>query len=116
MDESKFAQEMAKALAPLLAQGGYAHGQKAAGTPSTAPYLYSEGGLFGRCDGSSTLINALVGPIGFEKVMTWIGTDTEKEFVDAWTDITIASGEQSTVCGSCATAAMKACAQFYCFG
>lgn len=117
MDETKFAQEMAKALAPILAQnGGYAYGQKATGAPGTAPYLYSEGGLFGRCDGNSTLINALVGPIGFEKVLQWIGTDTEKEFVSAWTDITIAAGEQSTVCGSCATAAMKACDQFYCFG
>jgi len=118
MDESKLAQELAKALAPLVGgqSGGYAYGQKASGTPSTAPYLYSEGGLFGRCDGTSTLINALVGPIGFEKVLQWIGTDTEKEFVDAWTDITINSGEQATVCGSCATAAMQACAQFYCFG
>lgn len=118
MDETKFAQEMAKALAPILAQqnSGYAYGQKATGVPASGHYLYSEGGLFGRCDGSSTLINALVGPIGFEKVLTWIGTDTEKEFVDAWTDITIAAGEQETVCGSCATAAMQACAQFYCFG
>ena len=117
MDETKLANALAQAMGQLMAQnGGYAYGQKATGAPSTAPYLYSEGGLFGRCDGSSTLINALVGPIGFEKVMQWIGTDTEKEFVDAWTDITIAAGEQSTVCGSCATAAMKACAQFYCFG
>ncbi len=117
MDETKLADALAKAMGQLMSQnGGYAYGQKATGAPSTAPYLYSDGGLFGKCDGTSTLINALVGPIGFEKVMTWIGTDTEKEFVDAWTDININSGEQSTVCGSCATAAMQACAQFYCFG
>jgi len=118
MDEKLFAQELAKALAPLVSgqSGGYAYGKKATGAPSTAPYLYSEGGLFGVCDGTSTLINALVGPIGFEKVLQWLGTDTEKEFVDAWTDITINSGEQSTVCGSCQTASMQACAQFYCFG
>ncbi len=117
MDETKLADALAKAMGQLMSQnGGYAYGQKATGAPPTAPYLYSDGGLFGKCDGTSTLINALVGPIGFEKVMTWIGTDTEKEFVDAWTDININSGEQSTVCGSCATAAMQACAQFYCFG
>ncbi len=117
MDETKLADALAKAMGQLMSQnGGYAYGQKATGAPSTAPYLYSEGGLFGRCDGTSTLINALVGPTGFEKVLQWLGTDTEKEFVDAWTDITINSGEQSTVCGSCATAAMQACAQFYCFG
>src|SRR3990170_1691424 len=118
MDETKFAQEMAKALAPILAQqnGGYAYGKKATGTPTLANYLYEEGGLFGRCDGTSTLINALVGPIGYEKVLTWMGTDTEREFVDAWSDIDITAGEQSTVCGNCQTASMRACAQFYCFG
>src|SRR3990172_946529 len=117
MDESKFAQELAKALAPLVGgqSGGYAYGQKAAGTPQSS-YLYTEGGLFGRCDGTSTLINALVGPIGYEKVLTWVGTDTEKEFVDAWTDIAITAGEQSAVCGNCQTVSMQACAQFYCFG
>ncbi len=118
MEQTEFLQALAKAISPYVdgKSGGYAYGQKATGAPATAPYLYSDGGLFGKCDGTSTLINALVGPIGFEKVMTWIGTDTEKEFVDAWTDININSGEQSTVCGSCATAAMQACAQFYCFG
>jgi len=118
MDESKFAQELAKALAPLVSgqSGGYAYGQKATGTPTLANYLYENGGLFGRCDGTSTLINALVGPIGYEKVLTWVGTDTEREFVDAWSDIDITSGEQSTVCGNCQTASMRACAQFYCFG
>lgn len=118
MDEKDFLQALAKAISPYVdgKSGGYATGWKATGAPTTSPYLYSEGGLFGRCDGNSTLINALVGPIGFEKVLTWIGTDTEKEFVSAWTDIVINAGEQSTVCGSCATAAMRACDQFYCFG
>lgn len=102
-------QALAKALGPFLS------GQKATGNP-IGSYLYESGGLFGRCDGSSTLINALVGPIGYEKMLTWIGTDTEKEFVDAWTDIELGSTEQSTVCGNCTTAYMRACAQFYCFG
>lgn len=118
MDENKLAQALALALGPLVSgkSGGYAEGQKATGAPFAGPYLYESGGLFGRCDGNSTLINALVGPIGYEKVLTWIGTNTEKEFVDAWTDITINPGEQTAVCGSCATASMKACAQFYCWG
>lgn len=101
---------LAKALGPYLGTGF-----KATGSPIN-DYLYESGGLFGRCDGPATLINALVGPIGFEKYLTWLGTDTEKEFVDAWSDIDITSGEQSTVCGNCQTASMKACAQFYCFG
>lgn len=110
---------LAKALGPYMEQNkGFVlpgMGYKATGSPINS-YLYEAGGLFGRCDGSSTLINALVGPIGFEKVLDWIGTDTEKEFVDAWTDITISGSEQSTACGDCKKAEMKACAQFYCFG
>lgn len=118
MEDTQFLQALARAISPYVSgkSGGYAQGYKATGSPSYGPYLYEGGGLFGRCDGSSTLINALVGPIGFERVLTWVGTDTEKEFVDAWTDIVINSGEQETACGNCATAAMKACAQFYCFG
>ena len=53
---------------------------KASGTPSETAYLYETGGLFGRCDGPSTLVNAMVGPIGVEKVLQWVGTDTEKDF------------------------------------
>src|SRR3990167_754867 len=107
-------QLLARALNQYVQQP-VGHGQKADGTP-IGSYLYEGGGLFGRCDGNATLINALVGPIGFEKVLTWIGTDTEREFTDAWTDIVITSGEQSAVCGDCQTASMRACAQFYCFG
>src|SRR3990167_5654151 len=107
-------QLLARALNQYVQQP-VGHGQKADGTP-IGSYLYEAGGLFGRCDGASTLINALVGPIGFEKVLLWTGTNTEKEFVDAWTDIVITSGEQSAVCGDCQTVSMRACAQFYCFG
>lgn len=117
MDEQKLAQAMAQAFGPMLAgQKQFAYGQKADGTPIGGPYLYESGGLFGRCDGNPTLINALVGPIGFEKVLQWVGTNTEREFVDAWSDISIGSGEQSTACGDCAVTTMRACAQFYCFG
>ena len=113
---NKMADEVLQQLARALSQ--YTNpqvGQKAAGTPMSS-YLYEAGGLFGRCDGASTLINALVGPIGFEKVLLWSGTNTEREFVDAWTDITIGTGEQETACGDCQTVAMQACSQFYCFG
>lgn len=106
-------QLLARALNQYIQQP--ATGQKAGGTP-IGSYLYEAGGLFGRCDGAMTLINALVGPVGFEKYLLWTGTDTEKEFVDAWTDIVISSGEQTAVCGDCKTTTMKACAQFYCFG
>lgn len=92
-------------------------GMKAGGTPvGGGHYLYDYGGLFGRCDGPSMLINAMVGPIGVEKVLTWVGTDTEKEFVDALKAIEESGTEQATACGDCKKISLKACAQLYCFG
>ncbi len=76
---------LAQALSPHLEGqktfGGHIpYGMKAAGTPSQNAYLYENGGLFGRCDGPSQLINALVGPIGFEAALQWRGTNTQNEF------------------------------------
>jgi hypothetical protein len=108
------ADEVLMALANAL--GPYMSGQKASGTPYANAPLYVGGGLFGRCDGTADLINAMVGPIGFEKVLTYVGTDTEREFVDAWKEITESGSEQSTACGDCVSVNLAACAQFYCFG
>lgn len=123
------ATELAKALGPFLSgerqpeyQGyvpeGLKHYQnyKATGNPSSDAYLYVNGGLFGRCDGDPTLVNALVGPIGFEAVLDWMGTNTENQFFDAWTGLSDTGAEQSTACGDCPTVDLEACAQFYCFG
>jgi hypothetical protein len=121
MNEQLFASELAKALAPLVSgqsggSKGYRYGIKADGTPSETAYLYEAGGLFGRCDGSAQLINAMVGPMGFEAVMQWTGTNTEKEFVDAWTSISEVGAEQTAACGSCTSPALQMCTQLYCFG
>lgn len=116
---------LAQALQPYMAaafkdagsaKSPYHGGYKAAGTPSETAYLYESGGLFGRADGPASLINALVGPIGIESVLEWVGTDTENEFVDALTDIVETGSEQSTACGNCVSVALRACAQLYCFG
>lgn len=116
---------LAQALQPYLgaafkdAPGGNrypVYGLKASGTPSEHAYLYEAGGLFGRCDGPATLINAMVGPIGMETVLDWFGNDTENEFVDALTDIVETGSEQSTACGNCVSVSLRACAQLYCFG
>jgi hypothetical protein len=121
MENNEMLQALSQAMAPYLdgnkAYAGYTpYGVKASGTPAENAYLYEGGGLFGRCDGPSQLINALVGPIGFEKFLTWIGTDTEREFVDAWTAIAETGTEQSTSCGDCVSISLQACAQLYCFG
>jgi len=100
----------------LQALGQLLLGKKASGTPSTTAYPYVSGGLFGRCDGPATLVNAMVDPIGFEANMTWVGNDTENEFVDAWTGLSEEGSEQSSACGDCKTVQEEACVQHYCFG
>jgi hypothetical protein len=124
------AQELAKALGPLITgerqianpaanlPHGMGHYQnyKASGNPASDAYLYVNGGLFGRCDSSPTLINALVGPIGFEAVLDWVGTNTEHEFVEAVTGVPVSGSESTTPCGDCPTVDLQACEQLYCFG
>lgn len=104
-------QALARALSPHLGSGF-----KASGTPNNQAYLYEAGGLFGRCDGPSQLINAMVGPIGVESVLDWIPNSTQYEFVDTLKAIEESGSEQSTSCGDCKKISLKACAQFYCFG
>jgi len=111
MEQQDVMKAFAQAVSPFLEQGN-----KAAGTPSQTAYIYETGGLFGRCDGPGTLINAMVGPVGVEKALTWIGNDTEREIVDALKSIQETGSEQSSVCGDCVRVSTKACAQFYCFG
>jgi hypothetical protein len=123
------AQALAEALGPYLSgqkhveYGGYVpeglkhvRNYKATGNPSSDAYLYVNGGLFGRCDGNPVLVNALVGPVGFEAVLDWVGSNTEREYFDAWTGIPDTGNEQSTACGDCPTVDLQSCAQFYCFG
>ena len=122
MEVQEFLSVLAKEISQNMNTGqkGYTPygllAQKAAGTPSETAYLYESGGLFGVCTGPSTLINAMVGPIGAEKILTWVGTDTEREFVDALKAVTTTGSEQSTACGDCVRVGLTACAQFYCFG
>jgi hypothetical protein len=106
-------EDLIKALAAALSP--YMEGAKATGVP-TATYMYSGGGLFGRCDGTSHLINAMVGPIGIEKVLTYVGNYTENEFVDTLKAIEVSGSEQSAVCGDCKKISLKACAQLFKFG
>lgn len=105
---------LAKALGPYLT-GAKADGVNPASF-SSGLYPYAEGGLFGRCDGPSTVINAMVGPMGFEAVLNWRGTNTQREIVDAFTDVTESGSEQSTSCGDCITVGLQAAAQQYFFG
>ena len=103
--------DVLKALASLLSGAV----QKADGTPITT-YAYSEGGLFGSCKQDPALINAMVGPMGYESKLQFVGTATENPIVQSLTYIGSSGYSQSTVCGDCGTPTIHRCAQTACFG
>jgi len=88
---------------------------KASGTPVTT-YLYSEGGLFGSGKQDPVLINALVGPMGYESKLLFTGTKTENPIVQSLTYIGSSTYAQSTSCYDCGKPIIERCAQTACFG
>jgi hypothetical protein len=88
---------------------------KASGTPTGMPDLYDEGGLFGRCDAEGTLINAIVGPSGLEKVLKWVGTDVQHNIIEMLTLADSSGFAQSSGCADCGKPQYKICHQVSCF-
>jgi len=111
MDQNVLMQSLAAALAPYM---GGAVG-KADGTPITT-YMYSEGGLFGSCKNDPVLINALVGPEGYEARLQFQPTKTENPIVQSLTHIESSGYDQTTSCGDCGHPTIYRCAQTACFG
>lgn len=106
-------QALATALAPLMTGKGAV--RKADGTP-VSTYLYSEGGLFGSCKNDPVLINAMVGPMGYEAKLQWFGTIFENPIVESLTYIGHSTYAQATVCGDCGVPTIRRCATTSCFG
>lgn len=100
-------------LATALAKSGVV--AKASGSPD-ATYLYSEGGLFGSCKNDPVLINALVGPMGYESKLQFFGTKTENPIVESLTYIGSSGYAQSGACADCGKPEVRRCAQTACFG
>lgn len=90
--------------------------RKADGTPDVNHYLYASGGLFGNCDADRTLINALVGPVGYEAVLPWYGSVNQNEITDTLTGVASTGDAQTTMCGDCGVVTFTKCAQGTCFG
>ena len=88
---------------------------KASGTPIST-YLYSEGGLFGSAKQDPALINAMVGPFGYESKLIFMGTKTENPIVTSLTCITSSGYSQSTSCYDCGKPSIAKCDQSACFG
>jgi hypothetical protein len=112
MNQNELLSGLAQALAPFM--GGGALG-KADGTPVTT-YAYSEGGLFGSCKNDPVLINALVGPMGYEAKLQFVGTSTENPIVESLTRIVSTGYDQASSCADCGTPRIYRCSQTACFG
>lgn len=89
---------------------------RATGVPSGLAPMYGPGGLFGVCGVDPVLINACVGPVGFEQHMTWRGTDVLNPMYDALTFIGSTGYSQSGECADCGQPVFKECVQSACLG
>lgn len=112
--ETQLADLMMGLLAKRQADPGMV--RKADGTPDITNYLYQSGGLFGTCDADRTLINAMVGPVGYEAVLQWFGTNYVNEITDTLVGVESTTDAQATICGDCGTTSFKKCAQGTCLG
>jgi hypothetical protein len=99
---------LAKGLAPYLA--------KASGTPDFAVDVYGNTGLFGVCGANDTLINAMVGPLGVERILRWMPSIDDNPIYDALVSIDSTTNAQSSGCADCGKPVLKECTQSYCFG
>jgi len=114
MDENMINAQVASVVKQALL-AGLGSAQKADGT-GTAIGWYQAGGLFGTCEGSPVLVNALVAPRGIEGALTWIGTAEEKKFVDSLVGTVTSGSNQSTACGDCKTIETNGATLFYPLG
>lgn len=78
--------------------------------------IYGAGGLFGTCMHHPTLVNAMVGPIGFERVLNWYGSAVETDIYEALTYIGTTGTAQASGCADCGKPRERRCAQSSCFG
>lgn len=107
MDENVIA-ALAKAMSPYLA--------KATGTPDFNVDIYGAGGLFGVCGANDTLINAMVGPLGVERILKWMPSIDNNPIYDALVSITTTTHDQSSGCADCGKPVLRECTQTYCWG
>lgn len=88
---------------------------RASGTPDVSS-IYDEGGLFGTCKQDPTVVNAMVGPVGFEGKLLWRGSKFTTPIYQALTYIGTSTTAQAGVCADCGKPNEKRCAQSACFG
>jgi hypothetical protein len=108
MDEQELMKLLAKAMQPHLA--------KASGTPDFNVDIYGNTGLFGVCGANDTLINAMVGPLGVERILRWMPSIDDSPIYDALVSIGTTTHDQTSGCADCGKPILKECTQSYCWG
>jgi hypothetical protein len=108
MEQNELMAALAKGLSPFM--------QKAHGHPDYPVDIYGNTGLFGVCGAESTLINAMVGPLGVERILTWQPSIYDNPIYEALVSITTTKNSQWSGCSSCGKPVYKECAQTYCWG
>lgn len=78
--------------------------------------IYDEGGLFGTCKQDPTVINAMIGPIGYEGKLLWRGTNVTTPIYQSLTYIGTTTTAQASGCADCGKPLERRCAQTACFG
>lgn len=97
----------------LRVQGG--GDVRASGTADVSS-MYDEGGLFGTCKQDPTIVNAMVGPVGFSRRLMWRGVDWTTPVYQALTYIGTTGTAQASDCADCGKPTERRCAQSACFG
>lgn len=108
MNENELMALLAKAMQPHLA--------KATGTPDYSVDVYGNTGLFGVCGASDTLINAMVGPLGVERILRWMPSIDDSPIYDALVSISTTTNDQASGCADCGKPILRECTQSYCWG
>lgn len=88
---------------------------RASGTPDTLG-IYTAGGLFGVPGMHPSLVNAMVGPMGVEKLFRWVASDETNPIYDALVYIGSTGHSQDGLCADCGKPQFRECAQTAVFG
>jgi hypothetical protein len=90
---------------------------RATGTPdANAGSIYGQGGLFGVPGVNPVLVNAMVNPIGIDRILQWVGTDEEQPLYDALVYIGSTGHTQESGCATCGKPYWRECMQTAVFG
>ncbi|RKX64468.1 MAG: hypothetical protein DRP42_06310, partial [Tenericutes bacterium] len=89
---------------------------RATGASDGTEPIYGANGLFGVPGVDPVLVNAMVNPMGVDRILRWVGMDTERPMFDALVYTEKTTAAQSSGCGDCGKPSWKECMQSAVFG